>query len=134
MSEQEPISAPVYFKPERSLRNALWLVFYLLCAWQLIWHLLWVPPKKLSIILVLAFALVPLAPALTLRPVHAQAALIAGGFGVLLHLIYASMEATLGGAARGPALVQTIICVAFFTLWAKIVSNEKRSLKTPQSR
>jgi uncharacterized membrane protein len=125
--------APVYFKPERSLRKNLWLVFYLVCAWQLVWHLLWVSPKKLHIGLVLAFALVPLIPAAVLRPFRAQAALVAAGFGVLLHLIYASMEATLGGPARAPAMVQTLICIVFFALWAKIVRSEKRSIKDQQT-
>jgi uncharacterized membrane protein len=109
-------------------RKILWTCFYLLCAFQLIWYVWWVPPR-LELWIALCLALIPLLPGLLLKLFAHRLAIVWAGFGVLLHFTFSAMEAVIGGANRSPAIVASFICAFFFMAWNFAVLGEKRGAR-----
>ena len=118
-----------------TLRRIVWTSFALIVLWQPLWYV-WLAPAKMRMGVALAIALIPLLPGVLMALARVRLAIVAAGFGVFVHFIYALLEVQFAGAHRLPAAVQSFLCFAFFCAWYFVIIGEKRAakrLRTPSA-
>ncbi len=90
------------------------------------WHLWWVPPVALPLVLVLGLATAPAALALLACAFNLRDGLLIGGIFALGYFCHGVMEAWAAPAERIPALLEVLLASGQIVLLAAAALAEKR--------